>query len=219
MAGGPPPPQLATGARLRTRRSAPFAGWDAHRATGGPPVTPGLVTRHTHEDRPSARGRAKGETRMPKRPPTTFLLCFAAVALSGLVVAACGGGFAPVGPPAATDIGALGCEVGPLPGATIRTGYPLGPGEPMAGVPVTTMTPRQVGEAARARGLKVTWRYEYGLTGNASSGYSECWCEPPPAGRVTDVLYGGASELIVFVDAGVTYPAPRAQPPRGWGCQ
>ena len=116
-------------------------------------------------------------------------------------------------------MGALGCQIGPLPGATIRTGHPLDAGEPMAGVSVTTMTPRQVGEAARARGLKVTWRYEYGIAGDPSSGFGECWCEPPPGGRVTGVEYGSASELVVFVYSGTTLAAPRSQPPRGWGCR
>lgn len=139
------------------------------------------------------------------------------VALAALATA-CGGGFAPLGPPAATDIGFLGCQVATPPDAIVRTGEPLGPGEPMAGVPVTTMTPRQVGEAARARGLKVTWRYSYFLQGDPSVGANECWCEPPPEGRVEGVAYGSASELVVFVEAGIRLPELRTPPPRGFGC-
>ena len=183
-----------------------------------------------------------------------------------IAVAGCTGGFAPQGSPGATDVGSIGCEIGPQPGATVREGDPLAPGEPMAGVDVTAMTPRQVGELARSRGLKVTWRYEYRIAagvgpggpplagatpsavpvparspdgntpaasgsavatspkpggvaaGIGAVGFSECWCEPPPGGSVSAVAYGMASELIVFVESGITFPAPRAQPARGWGC-
>lgn len=197
--------------------------------------------------------------------------------VAGLILAACTG-FAPQGPPAATDTGFLGCQVGPQPGAPVRQGDPLAAGQPMAGLDVTAMTPRQVGELARSRGLKVTWRYEYAISGAVgpggppvagatprttpvatpvasahptapdapdgspdgtpdgasgtavpsaptgvaagigSTGFSECWCEPPPDGNVTGVAYGMASELVVFVDSGRTLPAVRGQPARGWGC-
>lgn len=194
---------------------------------------------------------------------------FALVSVSAFAVAGCVGGFAPQGSPAATDVGALGCQIGPQPGATVRTGDPLAAGEPMADVNVTALTPRQVGELARSRGLKVTWRYDYAIAGGmglgglplavgtpsaipapgstpapsgsdrpanetaspspspgkgggpagvSALGYSECWCEPPPDGRVIGVAYGMASELIVFVESDRTLPAPRDQPPRGWGC-
>jgi hypothetical protein len=135
-----------------------------------------------------------------------------------LVLVGCDAGFAPIGAPGATDHGMMGCQVAPAPGASVREGDPLAPGEPMAGVPVTTMTPRLVGEMARARGLKVTWRYEVTMADDAMAGFSECWCEPPPGGRVTDVAYGMASELVVFVDGGVV-TGPRSQPPRGWSCR
>lgn len=197
-----------------------------------------------------------------------------AATLIGVALAGCAGGFAPQGPPGATDIGALGCQVAQVPGTLVREGDPLAPGEPMAGVDVTRMTPRQVGELARSRGLKVTWRYEYGISGGAgpggpplagatpnvvpdagatpgadegtaatppvtnetspaaippakpggvvagpdAMGFSECWCEPPPDGRVTGVAYGMASELVVFVSSDRTMSTPREQPPRGWGC-
>jgi hypothetical protein len=133
----------------------------------------------------------------------------------------------------------------------------------MAGVDVTQMTPRQVGELARSRGLRVTWRFDYSLSagvgpagpplagatpgalpapdasaaasgdsttiepssepggvaaGVGALGFSECWCEPPPGGRVIGVAYGMASELVVFVESGLTLPAPPEQPPRGGGC-
>jgi hypothetical protein len=141
------------------------------------------------------------------------------VLLAAVAAAGCDGGFAPVGPAGATDAGFLGCQIAAAPGATVRDGDPLAVGEPMAGVPVTTLTPRQVGEAARARGLKVTWRYDVAPANDPAAGTSECWCEPPSGGRVTDVAYGMASELVVFVETLTTLPAPRSQPPRGWGCR
>lgn len=143
--------------------------------------------------------------------------CAAAVA-AVVFLAGCDAGFAPVGPPVATDAGFLGCQVAAAPSATVREGDPLAPGEPMAGVPVTTMTPRQVGEVARARGLKVTWRYEVTMADDPMVGFSECWCEPPPMGQAIGVSYGMASELVVSVDGGVV-TGPRSQPPRGWGCR
>jgi hypothetical protein len=152
--------------------------------------------------------------------PTPGPLRAAASALlvAGLALGGCDAGFAPVGPPGATDAGMAGCQIGALPGATVRDGDPLAAGEPMAGVPVTTMTPRLVGETARARGLKVTWRYEVTLADDATVSFNECWCKPPPSGRVTGVAYGMAGELVVFVEGGFI-SGPRTQPPRGWGCR
>jgi hypothetical protein len=151
-----------------------------------------------------------------RRQVAAELLVLSGIALA---VTACGPGFAPVGPPAATDFGAMGCQIAPLPGATVREGEPLAAGEPMEGVPVTTLSPREVGEIARARGLKVTWRYAYDFADDPTTGFAECWCEPPPGGRVTDVAYGMASELVVFVQAEERIGSPRPQPPWGWGCR
>jgi len=132
------------------------------------------------------------------------------------IAAGCTGSYAPQGSPAATDLGAMGCQIAAPPGAESKDNVdPLAPGEPMAQLPVTQMTPRQVGDTARSRGLKVTWRYMYSTGPNM--GFGECWCIPPEDGAVTSVAYGMANDLIVFVDSGVQM-APREQPPRGWGC-
>jgi hypothetical protein len=138
------------------------------------------------------------------------------VAVLALLAAGCSGRFAPIGPAAATDPGFLGCQVGSQPDGMVRTEDPLSPGQPLAGLPIEAMTPAQVGEAALARGLRATWRYTYS-TGEAS-GFSECWCEPPPDGAVESLAYGLASEVVIFVDSGQTLSAPREQPSRGWGC-
>lgn len=138
------------------------------------------------------------------------------LAFIGFIAAGCTISYAPQGSPGATDLGAMGCQIAAPAGAVSKDGVdPLAPGEPMAQLPVTQMTPRQVGDAARARGLKVTWRYEISTGGN--TGFGECWCIPPDDGEVTSVAYGMANELVVFVDSG-RQGAVREQPPRGWGC-
>jgi hypothetical protein len=97
---------------------------------------------------------------------------------------------------------------------------PLAAGEPMAGVDVTSMSPAEVGTAATDRGLAVTWRFGFDIgEAHGASGYSECWCVAPPAGRVTDVLYDSTGALIVVVDSGQVLAAPRQQPRLGWGCE
>jgi hypothetical protein len=145
-------------------------------------------------------------------------LLSAVVACLSFIAGGCTlGGYAPQGSPAATDFGALGCEVAPPAGVAAKDGVdPLADGEPMFGAQIQAMTPRQVGDAARDRGLKVTWRYTYSTGPN--TGFGECWCIPPEDGEVTSVAYGMANELIVFVDSGRQVNAPRQQPPRGWGC-
>ena len=154
--------------------------------------------------------------RMPIVRPGRELLLPAAAFLV-FVATGCTGSYAPQGSPAATDLGALGCEVAAPAGAVSKDGVdPLAAGEPMANAPIGQMTPRQVGDAARDRGLKVTWRYTYATGPNM--GFGECWCIPPEDGEVTSVAYGMANELIVFVDSGRQVSAPREQPPRGWGC-
>jgi uncharacterized protein YceK len=112
------------------------------------------------------------------------------------------------------------CSRGAGSGEVIRDGDPLRPGEPLAGVDVTSMTPAEVGTAAVEHGLAVTWRYDFDIgEAHGVNGYSECWCVAPPAGRVTQVLYDSTGALIVFVDSGQVLAAARPQPRLGWGCQ
>jgi hypothetical protein len=111
------------------------------------------------------------------------------------------------------------CQRGVGSGDVIRDGDPLAPGEPMAGLDVTSMTAAEVGAAAVDRGLAVTWRYEFDIgEAHGVNGYSECWCMAPPAGQVTQVLYDSTGALIVFVDSGQVLAVPRQQPRLGWGC-
>lgn len=111
------------------------------------------------------------------------------------------------------------CQRGVGPGDVVREGDPLAPGEPMAGIDVTSMTAAEVGRAAVERGLAVTWRYGFDIgEAEGAHGYSECWCVAPPAGRVTEVLYDSTGGLIIFVDSGQVLAVARPQPHLGWGC-
>ena len=113
----------------------------------------------------------------------------------------------------------LVCSRGAGTGDVIRDGDPLRPGEPLAGFDVTTMAPAEVGTAAVEHGLAVTWRYEFDIgEAHGATGYGECWCVAPPAGRVTQVLYDSTGALIVFVDSGQVLAEARHQPRLGWGC-
>jgi hypothetical protein len=115
----------------------------------------------------------------------------------------------------------IACQRGLGPGGVDKDNVdPLAPGEPMAGIDVTSMTPAGVGTAAVERGLAVSWRYGFDIgEAHSASGYSECWCIAPPAGRVTQVLYDSTGALIVFVDSGQVLPVARQQPRMGWGCE
>ena len=145
-----------------------------------------------------------------------------AIRIVSLVLIVSGCGFGPIGPPGATDAGFLGCQIAAPPGVEVRDGVdPLAPGEPLAGVDVGTMTPAEVGMLATARNLRVTWRYQYWTgpaVGGTREGFSECWCVPPPEGRVGGVSYGMANELVVMVVSGETVERVLEQPVRGWGC-
>ena len=113
------------------------------------------------------------------------------------------------------------CQRGVGPGVeNLDNVDPLAPGQPMAGIDVTIMSPAEVGYAAVERGLAVTWRFSYAIgEPHSGNGYSECWCIAPPAGKVTQVLYDSTGGLIVFVDSGQVLASARQQPRLGWGCE
>ena len=72
------------------------------------------------------------------------------------------------------------------------------------------------GREAEALGLVVRYHLDYATGEN--TGYAECWCTPPPEGRVTEVFGGSRGQLIVVAE---TDPKPggRDQPTFGWGCK
>jgi hypothetical protein len=111
-----------------------------------------------------------------------------------------------------------GCQPTAEPGEVVREGDPLAIGEPLEGLEVTSMSPADVGRAATAADLPVTWRYHYGVGEQKEIGYSECWCVPPSDGRVAAMSYDSAGGVVVFVDSGQRFAVVRPQPQRGWGC-
>jgi hypothetical protein len=83
------------------------------------------------------------------------------------------------------------------------------------------MTTAEVATIAIDAGLEVTYRLSYGIGQpgtETGSGYSECWCVPPPIGRVADLGFDSGGRLIIFVDSGETLAQQRPQPRMGWGC-
>jgi hypothetical protein len=116
----------------------------------------------------------------------------------------------------------LECQRSLPDGREAREGQdPLAEGGPLEGLPVTEMTAETVGQRAEAAGFGVTYRYQYDVgpqTGNGSSGYSECWCVPPP-GEVFAVAYDSIGRVIVMVQADEARDTVRPQPVRGWGCE
>jgi hypothetical protein len=118
--------------------------------------------------------------------------------------------------------GGLECQRMPLGGGELRQGEdPLGPDGPLAGLDVETMTAGAIGARAEEAGLGVTYRYSYDVgpqPESGSTGYSECWCIPPPQSPVSAVTYDSIGRIVVMVE-GPARDSVRAQPERGWGCQ
>lgn len=117
----------------------------------------------------------------------------------------------------------LECQRMPADGGDLSQGRdPKAQGEPLAGLNLGAMSAAEVGDVATEAGLGVTWRYEY-LVGeqpeSGANGYAECWCAPPPGGRVTDAAYDSIGRIIVFVDSGEHRSTVPPQPRLGWGCE
>ena len=117
----------------------------------------------------------------------------------------------------------LECQRLPSDGGELREGEdPLAAGGPLAGLPVTEMAAADLGARAEELGFGVTYRYHYEVGDqpeSGSQGYSECWCIPPPPGRVTGVSYDAIGRIIVMVDSGEARDSVRPQPVEGWGCE
>jgi hypothetical protein len=116
----------------------------------------------------------------------------------------------------------LECQRQPPDGVDRSQGRdPTANGEPLANLDLEAMTAEEVGEVATDAGFGVTWRFEYRVgqqPESGGSGYAECWCVPPPGGRVTDAAYDSLGRIVVFVDSGEHRSSVRAQPRLGWGC-
>jgi hypothetical protein len=117
----------------------------------------------------------------------------------------------------------LECQRMPADGRERREGEgPLAPGGPLAGLPVTDMDAADVGARAQELGFGVTYRYSYDVgpqPDSGSTGFSECWCVPPPEGRVFAVAYDSIGRIVVMVDSATARDSVRPQPVAGWGCE
>jgi hypothetical protein len=66
---------------------------------------------------------------------------------------------------------------------------------------------------------EITWRYHYSTeAGGGPTGYSECWCIPPPDGHVSQAEYIETGQLLVMVERDEPMVGGRPQPTLGWGC-
>jgi hypothetical protein len=117
----------------------------------------------------------------------------------------------------------LECQRTPPDGREVREGEdPLAEGGPLANLPITEMDAEAVGQEALEQGFGVTYRYMYDVgpqPENGATGYSECWCIPPPDGEVSGAAYDSIGRVVVFVDSTQHRDSVRPQPVQGWGCE
>jgi len=95
---------------------------------------------------------------------------------------------------------------------------PLDAGQPLAGTGIQDMTPKQARGLLLELGICHTFRYVYNYADDPmGGGYSEVWCDVPPAGELVSLAYAsdGAVTLVVLDQVPQT---PRPQPAAGWGC-
>jgi len=76
---------------------------------------------------------------------------------------------------------------------------------------VVDKSPAEAAAIARAMGHTVVFNVQI-------PGYGECWCVPPPEGRVVTAWWGEHGALWLQVDGVDVGHTKDNQPPRGWGC-
>jgi hypothetical protein len=121
---------------------------------------------------------------------------------------------------------ATGCGLVPEEQAGLACQRPMAGAKPLEFAPplppLFGMTPAEADAAIQAAELDVdvTWRYHYSTEiGGGPTGYSECWCIPPPDGAVLQADYNlEFGQLVVLVERAQPIPGGRAQPTLGWGC-
>jgi hypothetical protein len=139
---------------------------------------------------------------------------------SALLAAACGSGTAEPGSPHAPGSvpSALEDCRPAVDSEALDDQQPLDPGQPLFGSGIEDKTPAQARDLLLELGICHTFRYIYNYADDpAGSGYSEVWCDVPPAGKLVSVTYAsdGAITLLVLDPEPMT---PRPQPAAGWGC-
>jgi hypothetical protein len=76
---------------------------------------------------------------------------------------------------------------------------------------VTGKTPAEAASIAAGRGQNVVFRVNL-------PDFGECWCKPPPNGRVTEAWWNGHGALYLMVDGVDAGHDADHQPFFGWGC-
>jgi len=106
------------------------------------------------------------------------------------------------------DMGSAGCQnavgIGPTNVTEFDTDKPVVEG-------VVGKSPAEAAAVARAMGHTVVFNVQI-------PGYGECWCVPPPQGRVTTAWWGQHGALWLMVEGVNLGHTPDHQPARGWGC-
>jgi hypothetical protein len=108
------------------------------------------------------------------------------------------------------DHGSSGCQnargIGPTRNATDGA---VALEEAMGGL--IGLTPIEAAERARAAGHTVVFNVQI-------PGYGECWCVPPPEGRVVQTWWNDHGALYLMVEGADFGHTGDAQPAKGWGC-
>jgi hypothetical protein len=73
------------------------------------------------------------------------------------------------------------------------------------------LTPVEAAELARARGHTVVFNVQI-------PDYGECWCVPPPEGKVVQTWWNDHGALFLMVEGVDLGHTADDQPAAGWGC-
>ena len=109
------------------------------------------------------------------------------------------------------DAGTSGCSnavgIGP------RPADPAAPQVPnTTGIPVVLgLTPAEAATVAAALGHTVVFRV-------GIDGFGECWCVPPPEGKVVDAWWTEKGALMLDAEGVEVGHTAGNQPGSGWGC-
>ena len=73
------------------------------------------------------------------------------------------------------------------------------------------LTPVEAAQRAQAEGHTVVFNVQI-------PGYGECWCVPPPEGKVVQTWWNDHGALFLMVEGVDLGHTGNDQPERGWGC-
>jgi hypothetical protein len=90
-----------------------------------------------------------------------------------------------------------------------------GSGQREGSVPIAPLligkSPVEAASIAAARGHRVVFSVQI-------PGYGECWCKPPPNGKVVEAWWGQHGALWLMVEGVEAGHSADSQPFLGWGC-